>query len=66
MKKLRNILLAVFLSNVDEAFEILKEYKITTHKESVRRWLREGYIQTNSPVSKKEGWRIKQSDVKRI
>ena len=54
------------MSNVDEAFEILKEYKITTHKESVRRWLREGYIQTNSPVSKKEGWRIKQSDVKRI
>ena len=49
--------------NVDEAFEILKEYKITTHKESVRRWLREGNIQANSPVSKKEGWRIKQSDL---
>ena len=30
--------------NVDEAFEILKENKTTTHKESIRRWLRTGVM----------------------
>lgn len=44
--------------NVDEAFELLKAYKITTHKESVRRWLRQGIIKGIAPTSRKEGWLI--------
>ncbi|WP_240378137.1 hypothetical protein [Bacillus piscicola] len=44
--------------SVEEAFEILKAYKITTHMESVRRWLRNGTIQGEAPLSRKEGWRI--------
>lgn len=43
---------------VDGAFEKLKEYKITTHKESVRRWLRQGIIQGIAPSYRKEGWLI--------
>lgn len=46
--------------DVDEAFEILKEYKVTTHKESVRRWLREGKIKAERPASRKTGWRIEE------
>lgn len=49
--------------NVDEAFQILKEYKITTHKESVRRWLRDGIIKGLSPASRKEGWLIPQKNL---
>jgi hypothetical protein len=44
--------------SVDEAFEKLKEYKITSHKESVRRWLRQGIIKGIAPSSRKEGWLI--------
>ncbi|WP_332698902.1 helix-turn-helix domain-containing protein [Halalkalibacter lacteus] len=44
--------------SVDEAFELLKQYKITTHKESVRRWLRQGVIKAKAPISRKEGWQI--------
>ena len=44
--------------SVDEAFELLKSYKITTHKESVRRWLRDGVIKGIAPSSRKDGWRI--------
>jgi hypothetical protein len=44
--------------NVDEAFEILKANKLTTHKESVRRWLRQGLIKGTPPSSRKEGWKI--------
>jgi hypothetical protein len=44
--------------SVDEAFELLKHYKITTHKESVRRWLRQGGIKAKAPTSRKEGWAI--------
>lgn len=44
--------------SVDEAFELLKAYKITTHKESVRRWLRQGVIKGIAPSSRKEGWLI--------
>jgi hypothetical protein len=46
------------LYSVDEAFEKLKEYRITTHKESVRRWLRQGVIKGIAPSSRKEGWLI--------
>jgi Helix-turn-helix domain len=44
--------------NVDEVFELLKTYKITTHKESVRRWLRQGDLKGIAPSSRKEGWQI--------
>ncbi|MCM3576279.1 helix-turn-helix domain-containing protein [Mesobacillus subterraneus] len=44
--------------NVDEAFEVLKANKLTTHKESVRRWLRQGLIKGIPPTSRKEGWKI--------
>lgn len=43
---------------VDEAFQILKDLKITSNKESVRRWLRQGVIEGISPISKKDGWKI--------
>lgn len=46
--------------NVDEVFELLKVNKITTHKESVRRWLRQGVIKGISPSSRKEGWLVPQ------
>src|SRR5690625_3475834 len=51
------------LYNVDEAFELLKKYKITTHKESVRRWLREGKIKGVAPTAKRNGWTIKEEDL---
>ncbi|WP_267900376.1 hypothetical protein [Lentibacillus cibarius] len=41
--------------NVEDAFSLLKTYKITTHMESVRRWLREGTIKGIPPKSRKEG-----------
>lgn len=34
--------------SVDEAFELLKIYKITSHKESERRWLRSGPLHAGS------------------
>lgn len=49
--------------NVDQAFEILKENKITTQKESVRRWLRDGKIKAEAPTSKKAGWKIPKSSL---
>jgi hypothetical protein len=44
--------------SVDEVFELLKTYKITTHKESVRRWLRQGDLKGIAPSTRKEGWKI--------
>ncbi|MFD1362840.1 hypothetical protein [Lentibacillus salinarum] len=49
--------------NVDSAFALLKKYKITTNKESVRRWLRQGKIKGIPPVSRKEGWQIIEADL---
>lgn len=49
--------------NVNEAFELLKTNKITTQKESVRRWLRQGVIQGIEPNSRKEGWLIREDDL---
>lgn len=49
--------------NVDEVFEILKKNKITSHKESVRRWLRQGVIRGISPSTRKEGWQIPKESV---
>ncbi|HLR71829.1 MAG TPA: hypothetical protein VK085_10430 [Pseudogracilibacillus sp.] len=48
---------------VETAFERLKDYKITTHIESVRRWLREGKIKGIPPKSRKEGWLIQEDDL---
>jgi hypothetical protein len=50
--------------NVDEAFEILKENKITTHKESIRRWLRTGVLKGIAPTSRKEGWQIPKRELR--
>lgn len=49
--------------NVEDAFSLLKTYKITTHMESVRRWLREGTIKGIPPKSRKEGWLIREDDL---
>lgn len=49
--------------NVNQAFELLKEYKITTHKESVRRWLRIGTLKGEAPLCRKEGWKISEKDL---
>ncbi len=49
--------------NVEQALEKLKLYKITTHKESLRRWLRNGTIKGIAPASRKKGWRIKEQDL---
>lgn len=43
------------LYNVDEAFTLLKEYKITTNNESVRRWLRHQGNKGGTPTSRKKG-----------
>jgi hypothetical protein len=52
--------------SVDEAFEILRDHKITTHKESVRRWLRAGMIKGTSPVSRKEGWHVTEKELNKF
>jgi hypothetical protein len=49
--------------DVAEAFKILKENKITTNMESVRRWLRLGTIKGIEPASRKEGWLIREDDL---
>lgn len=49
--------------DVNEAFDLLKANKITTQKESVRRWLRQGTIQGITPASRKEGWLIREDDL---
>lgn len=43
---------------VEEVFQLLKANKITTHKEGVRRWLRQGVIKGIPPASRKEGWLV--------
>src|SRR5699024_10101880 len=44
-------------------FTLLKGYKITTNKESVRRWLRQGDIKGVRPKSRKEGWLIPEKNL---
>lgn len=48
---------------VSEAFTLLKQNKITSHEESVRRWLRLGVIQGIPPETRQEGWRIREEDL---
>ncbi|WP_298830036.1 hypothetical protein [uncultured Planococcus sp.] len=44
---------------LDDLFDILKRNKITTNKESVRRWLRQGKIVgTKGGGPKKNGWQV--------
>lgn len=44
---------------LEELFDILKRNKITTNKESVRRWLRQGKIAgTKGAGPKKNGWQV--------
>lgn len=47
---------------VKEAFEILKEEGITSHIESVRRWIRTGELKAFKSSSKK-GYNIKKEDL---
>ena len=44
--------------NVNEALEVLKSYDITSSKQMITRWLREGKIVGEVSVNRKEGWRI--------
>ena len=45
--------------DLDELFAILERQKITSHKESVRRWLREGKISgIKGAGPKKNGWQV--------
>lgn len=43
---------------IDQVFEILSAYKITTHKETVRSWVRKGVIQAEPIESRKKGYRV--------
>ena len=43
---------------IDEAFEILSKNKLTSHKETVRNWVRKGVIQAEPLESRKKGYRI--------
>ncbi|QBP43155.1 helix-turn-helix domain-containing protein [Paenisporosarcina antarctica] len=50
--------------SVDEAFLILQHNKITSHKESVKRWLRQGkLIGQKGGGLKKNGWIIQEEDL---
>lgn len=46
---------------VEQLFEVLEDYKITSNIESVRRWLRNGTIEGIAPTSRKVGWKVTQS-----
>ncbi|UAL49713.1 hypothetical protein K7887_21950 (plasmid) [Sutcliffiella horikoshii] len=52
--------------SVEEVFDVLKEYKITSHIESVRRWLRQGVLEGIAPTSRKEGWKVTQEALGRF
>lgn len=48
---------------IREAFDVLHHNKITSHMESVRRWLRQGVIQGIPPETRRDGWRISEEDL---
>lgn len=53
--------------DLDALFAILERQKITTHKESVRRWLREGKISgTKGAGPKKNGWQVTEEALNRF
>jgi hypothetical protein len=49
--------------DINKTFDVLKKYKITSNKESVRRWLRKGVIKGIKPTSRKEGWKVREEDL---
>ncbi|HDR4577985.1 TPA: helix-turn-helix domain-containing protein [Bacillus cereus] len=49
--------------NVNEALEILKSYDITSSRQMITRWLREGKIVGEVSVNRREGWRIHEKDL---
>ncbi|MDQ0268533.1 hypothetical protein [Cytobacillus purgationiresistens] len=51
---------------VNEVFAVLKDNKITTNIESVRRWLREGALEGEASNSRKEGWKISEEALQRF
>lgn len=52
---------------LEELFSILERHKITTNKESVRRWLREGKITgTKGAGPKKNGWQVTEDELQRF
>lgn len=52
---------------LDEVFDILKKHHITTHKESVRRWLRQGKIDgTKGAGPKRNGWQVTEEALQRF
>jgi hypothetical protein len=54
----------VKIYSVDEAFLILQHNKITSHKESVKRWLRQGkLLGQKGGGPKKNGWIIQEEDL---
>src|SRR5699024_2966112 len=48
---------------IREAFAILRQNKITTHEESVHRWLRQGVICGIPPETRRDDWRISEKDL---
>jgi hypothetical protein len=51
--------------SVDEVFTILQHNKITSNKESVKRWLRQGkLLGTKGGGPKKNGWIIRENDLR--
>lgn len=46
---------------VEQLFEVLEAFKITSNIESVRRWLRNGTIEGIAPTSRKVGWKVTQT-----
>lgn len=52
---------------LDELFDILKQKKITTNKESVRRWLRQGKLKgTKGAGTRKNSWWVTKEELQRF
>lgn len=49
---------------IDQAFEILAAYRVTTHKETVRNWVRKGIIQAEPLESRKKGYRVSEESLR--
>lgn len=49
---------------INQAFEILAAYRVTTHKETVRNWIRKGIIQAEPLESRKKGYRISEESLR--
>ncbi len=51
---------------IDETFEILSKDKLTSHKETVRNWVRKGAIQAEPLESRKKGYRISEEELEQF